>query len=214
LREAISTEENTMASQSSIHFFLNWTKERIDEMDATLAAIESKAAELRSESRSKADQVIADLRKKRDEFESTVKKQAEAGEAAWDATMKRLDAQWKGFETEVNNYLEGLGKDIKQQQAVFQSQFSAQMNAWRETADKTHAAAAEFAAERRKDLDAAVSRMKADAAAAQEKLQKLAGAGNESWSALNAALAASRTAFDRANQTARDAFERAASSGR
>ena len=184
-----------MASQSSIHFFLNWTKERIDEMDATLASLESKTAELRSESRAKADQVIADLRKKRDEFESTVKKQAEAGEAAWDATMKRLEAQWKGFETEINAYLEGLGKDIKQQQAVFQSQFAAQMKAWRETADKTHAAAAEFAAERRKDLDAAVSRMKADAAAAQEKLQKLAGAGNESWSALNAALAAIARCF-------------------
>ena len=201
-----------MASQSSIHFFLNWTKERIDEMDATVASLESKAAELRSESRSKADQVIADLRKKRDEFESTVKKQAEAGEAARDATMKRLEVQWKGFETEVNSYLEGLGKDIKQQQAVFQSQFTAQMNAWHETADKTHAAAAEFAAERRKDLDAAVTRMKADAAVAQERLQKLAGAGTESWSALNAALAASRAAFDRANQTARDAFERATKS--
>jgi hypothetical protein len=198
-----------MASQSSIHFLLNWTKERIDEMDATLASLESKVAEMRSESRGKADQVVADLRKKRDEFESTVKKQAEAGEAAWDATMKRLETQWKGFETEVNNYLEGLGKDVKQQQAVFQSQFTAQMNSWRETADKPHAAAAELAAERRKDLDAAVSRMKADAAAAQEKLQKLAGAGNESWSALNAALAASRAAFDRANQTAREAFERA-----
>ena len=169
-----------MASQSSIHFFLNWTKERIDEMDATLASLESKTAELRSESRAKADQVIADLRKKRDEFENTAKKQAEAGEAAWDATMKRLEAQWKGFETEINAYLEGLGKDIKQQQAVFQSQFAAQMKAWRETADKTHAAAAEFAAERRKDLDAAVSRMKADAATAQEKLQKLTGAGDKS----------------------------------
>ena len=203
-----------MASQSSIHFVLNWTKERIDEMDATLASLESKTAELRSESRTKADQVIADLRKKRDQFESAVKKQAEAGEAAADATMKRLEAQWKGFETEINAYVEGLGKDIKQQQAVFQSQFAAQMKAWREAADKTHAAAAEFAADRRKDLDVAVSRMKADAAAAQEKLQKLAGAGNESWSALSSALASSRAAFDRANQTAREAFERAASSGR
>jgi hypothetical protein len=107
-----------MASQSSIHFFFNWTKERIDEMDATVASLESKAGELRSESRSKADQVIADLRKKRDEFESTIKKQAEAGEAARDATMKRLEAEWRGFETEVNNYLQGLGKDIKQEQAV------------------------------------------------------------------------------------------------
>jgi hypothetical protein len=201
-----------MPSQSSIHFLLNWTKERIDEMDATLASLESKAAEIGSESRVKADQVIADLRKKRNEFESTVKKQAEAGEAALDATMTKLEAQWNGFESEMNNHLEGLGKDIEQQRAIFKSQFTAQMNAWREAADKTHAAAAEFAAERRKDIDAAVSRMRADAAVAEEKLQKLARAGTESWSALNAALAATRAAFDRANQTAREAFERATKS--
>jgi hypothetical protein len=201
-----------MPAQSSLHFLLNWTKERIDEMDATLASLESKAAEMRTESRAKADQVIADLRKKRDEFEATVKKQAEAGEVAREAAMKRLESQWKGFEAEVTKYLEGVGKDIKQQQAVFQSQFTAQMTAWRETADKTHAAAAQFAAERRKDIDAAVSRMRADAAAAQEKLQKLAGARTESWSALNGALAATRAAFDRANQSAREAFERATKS--
>jgi hypothetical protein len=201
-----------MPAQSSLHFLLNWTKERIDEMDATLASLESKAAEMRTESRAKADQVIADLRKKRDEFEATVKKQAEAGEVAREAAMKRLESQWKGFEAEVTKYLEGVGKDIKQQQAVFQSQFTAQMTAWRETADKTHAAAAQFAAERRKDIDAAVSRMRADAAAAQEKLQKLAGARTESWSALNGALAATRAAFDRANQSVREAFERATKS--
>ena len=57
-----------MPTQSSAHFFFNWAKERIDEMDATLASLESKATELRAESRVKADQLISDLRKKRDEF--------------------------------------------------------------------------------------------------------------------------------------------------
>ena len=201
-----------MPTQSSAHFFLNWAKERIDEMDATLASLESKAAEMRAESRVKADQFIADLRKERDEFASTVKKQAEGGEAAWEATKARLETQWERFETEIKKYLEAFGKDIKQQQAVFQSQATAQMNAWHETADKVHAAAAEFAAERRKDIDATVSRMRADAADAEEKLQKLARAGTESWSALNSALAGTRAAFDRANQSALEAFKRAAGS--
>jgi len=35
-----------MATQSSIHFYLNWAKERIDEMDATLASLETKLSEL------------------------------------------------------------------------------------------------------------------------------------------------------------------------
>lgn len=202
-----------MPTQISAHFFLNWAKERIDEMDATLASLESKAAELRAESRVSADQLLADLRKRRDEFDSTVKKQAEAGEAAWEATETQLETQWKDFETEIKKYLEGLGKDIKQQQAVFQSQVAAQIKAWRETADKIHAAAAEFAAERRNDIDATVSRMRADATGAEEKLQELAqAAGTESWSALNAALTETRAVFDRANQAAREAFKRATGS--
>lgn len=201
-----------MPAQSSVHFFLNWTKERIDEMDATVACLESKVAEMGAESRANADQFISDLRHKRTEFENTVKKQGEEGGAAWEAIKARLESQWKSFESEIDKYFETFGKDIKQQQAVFQSQVTAQMNAWRETADKFHAAAADFASERRKDIDTTVSRMRAEAAAAQDKLQKLAGAGTESWSALSAALAETRAVFDRANQTARDAFKRATGS--
>jgi hypothetical protein len=203
-----------MPAQSSVHFFLNWAKERIDEMDAILASLESRVAQMATDSRAKADRFIANLRKTRDEFESTVKKQAEAGEAAWDRTRVKLEGEWKIFEAEVKKYLETFGKDIEQQKAVFQGQVAAQMKVWREAADKIHAAAAEFAAERRKDLDATASRMRADAASAEDKLQKLGRAGTASWSALNTALAETRAVFDRANQAAQEAFRRATDSAR
>jgi hypothetical protein len=201
-----------MTKQSSAHFFFNWAKERMDEMDATLASLESKSAEMQAGSRVKADQFFADLRKKRNEFESTVKKQAEAGEGAMDAAKKRLETEWKGFESDMTKYIEAFGKDIKQQQVLFQSQVTAQMRAWREAADKINAAAGDLAAGQRKEIDETVSRMRADATAAEAKLKKLAQAGTQSWSALSAALTESRAAFDRANQTARDAFKRASSS--
>ena len=201
-----------MPTQSSAHFFFNWAKERIDEMDATLASLESKAADMPDESRVKADQFIADLRNKRNEFESTVKREAEAGEAAREATEARLATQWNGFESEIKKYLEAVGQDVKQHQAVFQSQVTAQMQAWREAADKIYAAAGEFAAGQRKEIDATVSRMRADAATAEAKLQELAKAGTESWSALSVGLTQTRAAFDRANQAAREAFKRASSS--
>jgi hypothetical protein len=197
---------------SSAHFFISWAKERMDEMDATLASLESKAGQVQAEARVKADQFIAEMKKRRDEFESTVKKQAEAGEAAADGAKVRLETEWKGFQAETAKYLETFGKGIEQQRAVFQSQATAQLNAWRETADKLNAAAKEFAIERRREIDATVSRMKADAATAEKKLQDLARAGTESWSALNAALTETRAIFDRANQAAREAFQRATSS--
>ena len=84
------------------------------------------------------------------------------------------------------------------------------MKAWREAADKLASDAKTFASERRGDIDAAVTRMNADAVEAQKKLEKLNQAGTQSWSALMAALAETRAAFDRANQAALDAFKRAA----
>jgi hypothetical protein len=204
------TSEIAMPTQtSSAHFFLSWAKERIDEMDATLASLESKGLQMQAQTRVKAEELIADMRKKRDEFEATVKKQAGAGELAWDDAKQLLDAELKDFQDRTRKYLETFGKGVKQQQAVFQSQVTAQLNAWREAADKLNAAGKEFAIERRREIETTVSRMKADATAAEKKLQELAKAGTESWSTLNAALAETRASFDRANQATRDAFKRA-----
>ncbi|KPF67388.1 hypothetical protein IP69_13695 [Bosea sp. AAP35] len=202
-----------MATQtSSAHFFLSWAKERIDEMDATLASLENKSAQLQAETRVKADEFMTGMKKKRDEFEAAVKKEAQIGEAAIERAKERLEADWKSFEAKTKVYLETFSKSVEQEQEVFQSQVTAQLSSWRETADKLNAASKEFAVERRREIDATVSRMKTDAATAEKKLQELAHAGTESWAALNSALAETRATFDRANQAAREAFKRAVSS--
>ena len=199
-----------MPVQSTMHFYLNWAKERLDEMDATLAVLEAKTTEMRAETRVKADQLMAELRKKRDEFQSTIKKQAEAGEVVWERIKVQLEGEWKTFEAELKKYLEAVNQEIGQQQAVFKAQLAAQMKAWREAADKVQAEAAQYAAEQRKQIDASVARMRTDAATAEQKLEKLASAGNQSWAALNAALAETRGVFDRANQSVRETLKKAA----
>jgi hypothetical protein len=199
-----------MSAQSNIHFYLNWAKERLDEMEATLTFLKPKPVACRREVRGMANKVLADLRTKQREFRDTVKKNAEANEAAWIAAKAKLEADWKTFEADVTKYVESFSKHIEQQQATFKVQAAAQLNAWREAADKLTSEAKEFAAERRTDIDAALKRMNADAAAAEVKLQKLNQAGTESWSALMAALTETRTIFDHANQAAREAFKRAA----
>jgi hypothetical protein len=196
-----------------MHFYLNLAKERIDEMDAVLASLEAKASQVQAESRVKANQFIADLRKKRDEFQESVKKQGDAGEAAWLGVKSQLENSWNGFEAEVKKYVETFGKQVEQQQRTFQDSAAAQLKAWRDAAESIHNAAAEVAVDRRTDIDAALTRMKADASEAEANLQKLNRAGTESWNALTAALAESRAAFDRANQAAWDAFKRAANPG-
>jgi uncharacterized phage infection (PIP) family protein YhgE len=210
MRAVSSQMEAMMPEQRSIHIYLNWTKERIDEMDAALASLEAKVSQVQAESKPKAKQLIADLKQRRDEFQITAKKQAEAGEAAWQRTKTQLESQWQRFETQVKTYVETLGKQVQQQQATFRDVAAAQVKAWREAADKLHEEASKVAAAKRADIDAAVKQMKADAAEAETRLQKVKQAGSESWSALSVALAESRKAFDRANQEAWDALKRAA----
>ena len=202
--------EAVMPEQSSVHFYLNWAKERIDEMDATLASLEAKTAQVQADSKAKAGQLIADLQKRRDDFQATVKKYSEAGGAAWEGTRRELDTLWNDFETQLKTYIESVGKNIQQQQTTFRDVAAAQVKAWRDTADNLQAAASKVAVARRADIDAAVKQMKADASEAAARMQKLKQAGTESWTALGAALAESRKAFDRANQAAWDAFKRAA----
>ena len=198
-----------MPEHSSMHFYLNWTKERLDEMDATLASLEGKARQVKADSKAQADKLIGELKKRRDEFQAKVKAQAQAGEAALQATKPQLESQWQAFEAQVKTYFDTVGKQIELQQATFRDVATAQVKAWREAADQVHNAATKVAAEKRANLDTAVKQMKADAVEAEARLQKLKQAGKESWAALSAALAESRKAFDRANQKASDELKRA-----
>ena len=191
-----------MSEQSSMHSYLSWTKERIDEMDATLASLEARAGRVKADAQAKADQLIADLKKRRDEFQAKVKAEAAADK-------KQLESQWNGFEANVKTYFETVDKQIDQQQATFRDVAAAQQKAWREAGERLHNEAAKIAAAKRPDIDAAVKQMKADASEAEARLQKLKQAGSESWAALSAALEESRKAFDRANQAAWEALKRA-----
>jgi hypothetical protein len=195
-----------MSEQSSMHLYLNWAKERIDEMDAALASFEVNASHAKAESKVKTDQIVADLKSRRDEFEALLKTQAEAGEAAWERAKTDLEKQWNAFEAEMRTYFESAGKQIEQQQATFKDIAAAQANAWHDAAVRFREAAGKVVAARSVDLDAALTQMKTDASEAEARLQKLKQAGSESWSVLSAALAESRKAFDQANQAAWDAL--------
>lgn len=196
-----------MAEQSSMHVYLNWAKERIDEMDAALASFEVKAGQAKADSKVKVDEIVADLKQRRAEFQNLLKTQSEAGESAWARAKADLEKQWDGFEAQMKSYFESAGKQLEQQQVTFKEIAAAQAKAWGEATGRFREAAGKVAADRSADLDAALKQMKLDAAEAETRLQKLRQAGSESWSVLSAALAESRKAFDQANQAAWEAWK-------
>jgi len=204
-------EEAIMPEQSTMHGYLNWAKQRIDEMDATLASLEGKVSQLKADLKPKADQLIDDLRKQRQEFGAQVEAQTRAGEAAAQTTKSQLESRWSDFEALVKGYFETVGKQAEHQNATFQAVAAAQAKAWREVVDTFRNEAAKLATARRADLDAAIKQMNSDAAEAEARLQSLRQTGADSWATVSSALAESRKAFDRANQEAWEALKRAAS---
>ena len=69
--------EAVMTEQSSMHWYLNWAKQRIDETDATLASFEAQAAKAKADSKAQADELIAELNKQRDQFQANANTQAQ-----------------------------------------------------------------------------------------------------------------------------------------
>jgi len=200
-----------MQTQSNIHFYVNWAKERLDEMEAVLTSLESKVGEVQAEARDKAKKALADLGKTRDSFRDTVNKRAQANETAWISAKAKLEPEWNAFEAEVGKYVDTFSEQIEQQRATFRLQSAAQLKAWREAADKLAGDTKQFTTERQAEFDAAVKHMRAEAAAAEVKLQKqMEQMGTQSRSAWMGVLTETRTAFDRANQAVREAFKRAA----
>jgi hypothetical protein len=199
-----------MSSQSTIHPFLDWTKERLDEIDATLASFENKAAKLQAGSRVTAEKAIADMRAARDGFQKSIKEHGAASEAAIASSKKALEAQWAAFEAAVPSYLEATGQQAKEVEAAFRARAEAQRKAWDEVIDKLHRSAKSFAENRRDEFEAAVKHMKVEAESAKARLDKLDKAGTESWAAMKSALSESRTALDKAQQAVHESLKRVA----
>jgi hypothetical protein len=47
-----------MRNQTSTHFYIDWAKERLDEMDATVTSLESKLGSVQADARDKAGKVV------------------------------------------------------------------------------------------------------------------------------------------------------------
>ena len=196
-----------MTDNSSQHAYVTWAKQRLDEMDAALASIETKASQLEADAKSKATQLTADLKKRRGDFEAEVKNYLKAGEADLHASKTQLEKQWASFEADLKTYVETVGKDIDQKRTTFADIAAAQMKTWSEAAEKIQGAAAKLGAENKVKADKAIAQMRADAAHAKSNLDKFKQAGDESWSAFSAALQTSRKQFDEASKKAWAAFK-------
>ena len=79
-----------MTDQNKLHAYVDWMKERLDEIDATLASLESSATAMQADARTKADAALTAMRSARDVFRKSLKEHAQSSEAAFERSKAAL----------------------------------------------------------------------------------------------------------------------------
>ena len=199
-----------MSDHSKMHVYLDWAKERLDEIDATLASFEASIAHRSAAAGEKAKTALSKIRESREAFHQAIKHEKESTEGAWIKAKTVLEADWKTFEAGVEAYLEAFGQEVEHREAAFKARADAQQKAWQDAMSNFDKAVAKLASGGKVEFEAALKKMKSEAAIARANLERLHGARDQSWSALKTALAETRTAFDRADHAVHEAFKRAA----
>lgn len=201
-----------MTQDSHIHKYTEWTKNRLDEMDASLAEFESRVGQVPAEAHVKADAAIADIRRRREAFSQWANAKEDQTEEAWAKTKSKLESEWDGFEGSVETYLGAVKGNAKQIQDTFKARAESQKNSWGQSISRAKHAAETFQSDRKEDMQSAVHKLEDEAHHVTGKLKALNFARQDSWSVFRMALSDSRTAFDTATEEAHTAFSRALNS--
>ena len=191
------------------HPHLAWAMWGVDEIEATLASMESRLHK-RADVHPIATGAIANIRTARDALRQSISENGQANAAAIASTKSALEEQWMAFENSVQAYLQAVDEQVAEQEFVFRARADAQSKAWQQAIDNVHKNAVPLAADRRRDIEAAVKCLESEADAAKAKLEALNKAEDASWAAMKLALTETRAALDRAHHAVFDAFERTA----
>jgi hypothetical protein len=186
------------------HPHLAWAMWGLDEIEATLASIEGKLHN-RANVHPKAESAVVDMRMARDAFRRSIEEHV--NHTSLVRSKADLEDQWAAFEDSVQNYLDTLDKQVRDQETVFRARADAQSKAWLRAIDNLHKSAAHFDASRRSNIETSLKHLESEADAAKAKLDQLNRAEGASWAAMRVALAETRAALDRAHHSALEAFE-------
>src|SRR5258705_4692789 len=100
------------AARSSVHGSIDLAKERLDEMDATLALLERKLGDFKSENRATAERAIADMREQREALKQAIDAKRQASDAEWQQTKATVESRWTAFEAAVQKWGDATRQDI------------------------------------------------------------------------------------------------------
>jgi len=164
---------------------VEWSQDRLAELDASILALEKESARLQSEARTRADEALKALRDRRDAYR-TQAEEAAANARTWTdaqiaAARKSLDDNWAAFQATRDRYLEAAKADLATRRAILEAEIEARQKAWQNSIDELRARASKLAADQRAAIDARIAALNAQVDEAKARIARLEDASAEAW---------------------------------
>ncbi len=198
-----------MSKQSLAHQNLEWAKQKLDEIDATLASLEDSVETIKSDARKEADRAIARIQAAR----NTVKAQVDAASAEAmavkgiaDDAYVALEAQWAEVDSAFQAFLTAAAGQADIVKKALAARAEAHRRAWQTSLEGIRAVASDAIDQARGEVDAAFRRLAAETEKAQAKLGQFSTAGDESWKAIKNGLEETRSVYERTWKKITDAL--------
>jgi hypothetical protein len=189
-----------MSKQSLAHEYLEWTKQKLEEIDATLSALDDLVKTLKSDARTKADAAIVQIRAARDAFKAKVdalRSDIAASKAVADDTYVSLKAEWAEVELAFQDFLAAAAGQANIVKQAVTDRAEAQRKSLHSSLQAIRATASDALDQGRIEADAAISRLAAETEKAAAKLGQVSAAGDDSWKAIKGGLEEITSAYDR-----------------
>ncbi|WP_226562312.1 hypothetical protein [Salipiger thiooxidans] len=145
---------------------VEWSQNRLAELDATIALLEEKATGLQSDAFAKAEEALKVLRARRDAYQAQAEDAFANAESWTDAQIEQarqsLDESWTAFLADRDAYLDAAKVDLETRRDILEAELEARRNAWRQSLEELRAEAAGLAKDQRAAIDARIAELGAE----------------------------------------------------
>lgn len=180
-----------MTNQSRAHAQLEWTKQKLDEIDAALGSIEASVGKTQNKVSLEADQALDRLKSERDRLQKgfeSLRADVEARRGVADEVYDFLQASWIDVEIAFQDFLTTISSQTDVVKATIAAQAEAQRQSWLKSIDAVRASASDVVDRARGEVDAAIAQLDDAGKKVEAKLGQASAAGDVSWQALKVGI--------------------------
>lgn len=200
-----------MSDKHLAHEYIEWSKQKLDEIDATLLGLDKQIETLTGDARTRADRAVAEVLAARDAFKAKVESLRADIPTAEDAAADvyaALDQQWGEVELAVHELLSAVAGRADVLRSALKARADAQRKAMRSSFQAIRANATEAIDRARGEVEAALHRITTETEKVEAKLGQVSAASGDTWKAIKSGLADAKSVHEKTWKAISEAIAR------